>query len=69
LGALGRCPMNIVKEFVDLTLHKAARRALTFWYKNYIGDCNLLDFLRRCTWREEKVGFKVIYRGPEPKKK
>jgi hypothetical protein len=61
--------MNIVNEFVDSTLRKAARRALTFWYKNYIGDSDLLDFLRRCTWRREKTGFKVIYRGPEPKEK
>jgi hypothetical protein len=56
----------LVTQFTDLTLQKTVKRALDFWYKKYLGDCNLIEFLHKCSLKQTDTGFVITYRGPAP---
>jgi len=56
----------IIKQFVGLDKNKAARRALDYWYKNFLDVLTLKDFISKCSWRQGEGEVIVTYRGPEP---
>lgn len=56
----------IRKEFVGLNKTKAVKRAMDFWYRNFLNVVKLKDFLANCTWKKESGEVIVIYRGPAP---
>jgi hypothetical protein len=56
----------IKKEFVGLNKNKAAKKAIDYWYKNFLNIITLRDFLIKCTWKKEGGETIVIYRGPAP---
>lgn len=66
MGApLWRWPM-IVLEFIALTKTAAIRKAINYWYKNFYGIRNFLDFLDDCVLKRVDLNYYVIYRGPSP---
>ena len=57
----------MIKEFVGLTLQKAGRRAIDFWYKELFEKYTLVEFLSNCSWKKIEIGFLITYKGPQPK--
>lgn len=55
----------IITKFIDKELHRAARKALDFWYKKMRDECTLLDFIENCSWRKSGSVYVVTYRGTE----
>lgn len=54
----------IVKEFTGLDKTKAGKRALDFWYKNFLDLLTLKEFFSKCTWRKGGDGVIITYKGP-----
>ena len=59
----------IVKNFIGSDKQRAIRKALNYWYKNFVDNCTMVEFFSRCVWKKEGVNFIVIYRGPAPEDK
>jgi len=54
------------KEFVGLNKTKAVRRAMDFWYKNFLNVLTLKEFFSKCTWRKGRGEIIITYRGSAP---
>ena len=53
----------MVKEFVALDKRKALRKALDYWYRNYVGQHSLAAFLACCAWKRDGVEYIVTFYG------